>query len=456
MSMKGNKVRIALVNPPLLPEVFRHPLSLPLGIAYLAAVLENDEHEVKVVDCPPLSMNHDRLKREIASFEPDIVGITSVAVTFPSALQAAHIAKETCPQALVVLGGPHATFMDISTLNECADVDVVVRGEGEKTILELAHCTFRDEKVHNVAGITFKKNGKIVRTPDRLFIQNLDELPYPALHLFPLEKYRFFGKKILPIITSRGCPFQCPWCVTSRMVGRKFRARSPKSVVDELEILKNIYRADAICFYDDAFTLDKKRAHEIFDEMLKRKIDIPWDCQARADQVSRELLNKMHEAGCQFISFGVESGSPQLLKTMSKGTTVEQNENAVKWAKEAGLLVATSLILGYPGETIETLKQTLDFIWRVKPDIVYLCMATPYPGTRLYELVNNLGWKMSEDWSRYDTVQPVLENPSLPTDYLKEVRKEFYNKFFSPLYTLRHSCKNTFYGRIIARIARAS
>jgi len=457
MSMDGKNVKIALVNPPLLPGVARHPTGVPIGLAYLAAVAEKSGYAVKVVDCLPLDMDFDEMKREVAYFEPDIVGITSMTVTFPSALQAAHVLKESCPAALTVLGGPHATFMDVNTLSECADVDVVVRREGEETFLELADCVTEKRKFDKVAGITFRKNGKIVQTPDRPFIQNLDELPYPAHHLLPLEKYRpgrsIFGKKILPIITSRGCPFQCSFCVTSRMVGKKFRARSPKSVVDELEWLKNEHGAEAFCFYDDALTLDRKRIIEICDEIKNRKIGVPWDCQTRADLVSREILGKMTDAGCQLVSFGVESGSTQQLKAMGKGTTVEQNENAISWAKEAGLLVAISMVIGYPGETVETLKETLDFIDRVRPDVVYLCTAAPYPGTALYELVKNLGWKMSEDWSKYDTVDFAFENPSLPNDYVKKMRKEFYDRFYSPLYIIRHFCKNNLYSGMLARTA---
>ncbi|MCZ2809095.1 MAG: radical SAM protein, partial [Candidatus Bathyarchaeota archaeon] len=291
----------------------------------------------------------------------------------------------------------------------------------------------------------------------RPFIQNLDELPYPAYHLLPIEKYRpgksIFGKKILPIITSRGCPFQCSFCVTSRMVGKRFRARSPKSVVDELEWLKNEHGAEAFCFYDDALTLDRKRILEICEKIKKRKIGIPWDCQSRADNVSREIFGKMVDAGCQLVNFGVESGSPQLLKVMGKGTTVEQNEKAIRWAKEAGLLVATSMVIGYPGETIETLKETLDFLYRVKPDVVYLCNATPYPGTALYDLIKDLGWKMSEDWSKYDTVDFAFENPSLPKEHVEKIRKEFYNRLYSPLYILRHFYKNNFYSGVLARTA---
>lgn len=186
--MERKNVRIALVNPPLLPGVMWHRLTVPIGLACLAAVVEKGGYAVKIVDCSALDMDFDKMKREVASFEPDIVGITSLTATFSSALRAAHELKESCPAAFTVLGGPHATIRSVDIINENVDVDVVVRGEGEETLLELAGCVAEERKFDEVAGITFRKNGNTVQTPDRPFIQNLDELPYPAYHLLPLEK----------------------------------------------------------------------------------------------------------------------------------------------------------------------------------------------------------------------------------------------------------------------------
>jgi radical SAM superfamily enzyme YgiQ (UPF0313 family) len=449
-------VKIALVNPPILKGVFRHQLYLPIGLAYLAAVLEEKGHEVTVIDCPALEMPHDKLKARLASFEPLIIGITSMTPTIQSALLSAHVAKEACPNATVILGGPHATFMDAQVLSDEAAVDVVVRSEGEQTLLELAQNISNSKGLHTVNGITLKNNGKIVRTPNRAFIEKLDELPRPAYKHFLLEKYRLFGRTVLPIITSRGCPFQCSFCVTSRMFGRTFRARSPKNVVDELEWLRDIHKAEAFTFYDDTLTFDKKRIYEICREIKNRKIGIPWDCQTRVDQVSIDILAKMREANCQQVFFGVESGCQQMLNAMNKRTSIEQNEKAIKWAKDAGLFVAVPVIIGYPGETLSTLKQTLDFIRRVKPDDVYLCIATPYPGTELRTLVENMGWKMSSNWSLYDTLTSVFENPLLPSEEIRKIRKTFYNNFYSPSYILHQSLKGlkgNFYSRIMARTA---
>jgi radical SAM superfamily enzyme YgiQ (UPF0313 family) len=445
--------KVALVNPPPLKGVYRHQLYMPLGLAYLAAVLECAGHEVEVIDCPAQGLDHEKMGEELASFKPAIIGITSMTPTINSAILSAKVAKEACPDAMVVLGGPHATFMDEEILSQEKAVDVVVRGEGEQTLLELTQTAFNMKALHTVAGITFMDGDQIIRTPDRDYIRNLDELPHPAYRHFQLDKYRLFGRRILPVITSRGCPYQCTFCVTSRLFGRTFRARSPENVVNELEWLRNTYGPDAFTFYDDTITFDKKRILEICEKIISRKIDIPWDCQTRVDHVSKEILVQMRKAGCQQVLLGIESGSQKILDAIKKGTTVEQNEKAIRLAKEAGLFVAVSVIIGYPGETEETLNQTLNFIKRTKPDDVYLCVATPYPGTELRALIEEMGLNLSKEWESYDTTTPVFENPSLPAEKIKRLRRKFYDEFYSPTYILRHMFKRNFYSQVMARTA---
>ena len=445
--------KIALVNPPILKGVYHHQLFLPIGLAYLAAVLKKNGHEVTVLDCLALEMDHEQLKAKLASFEPNLVGITSMTPMTQSTLLSAGVAKEACPNATVTLGGPHATFMDREILEQEASVDVVVRGEGEQTLLEMAQNVADSKSLGKVDGITFRDGDQIVQTPNRPLIQNLDELPYPAYDCFQLDRYRLFGKLFLPIITSRGCPFQCSFCTTSRIMGKEYRARSPKNIVDELGFLKNTYGADAFTFYDDTLTLDKNRLFKICEGIKTRRINLPWDCQTRVDQISKEVLVEMRATKCQQVFFGVESGCQEILDAVKKRTTVEQNAKAIRLAKEAGLFVAISIMVGYPGETKDMLKQTLDFIRKTEPDDVYLCVATPYPGTGLRRLVEEMGLKMSADWGLYDTVTPVFENPLLSAEDIVKLRKEFYDSFYSPRYVLRHLFKGNFYSRIMARTA---
>jgi len=442
---------MALVIPPAGMERMWCP-NLPIGLAYLAAVLEKAGVKLTVFDCPALGIDHKTLGEYLSKFQADVVGITGVTPTFESAMNVAHTAKQVLPKGFVIMGGPHATFADAEVLKANSEIDVIVRGEGEVTILELLKTHFEQGDLEGVAGISFVRDKEVIRTPARPFIQDLDEIPRPAYQYFALQKYQTFKKQVMPILTSRGCPFQCAYCVSSRMAGKEFRARNPKLVVDELVWLRDTYHASAVSFYDDAFTYDNERAIKLCEEIKRQKVGLPWDCQTRVDRITKEILIKMKEAGCELVSFGAESGCQKILDSVNKKTTIELNEQAVKMAKSVGLSVAMSVIIGYPGETAESLQQTFDFIKRTKPDYVYLCIATPYPGTDMRKTIETLGWKMSTDYGTYGMQAQVFENPLLTVDLI-EARRQFYNRFYSWSYIFRNFWKGTFYGKNIARTA---
>jgi anaerobic magnesium-protoporphyrin IX monomethyl ester cyclase len=445
-------VKVALISPPPpSPLAFVDYQNPTVGLAILAAVLEKNGFEVTVLDCPALHMAYHHIKQEIASFKPDIVGITSVTPTFTSALKVAHIAKEAYSQTLVVLGGPHVTIADDQFILQNQDVDVIVKGEGEQTMVDLVHFVLGTIRLEEVAGITYQKNGQLVRTPNRQCIENLDELPPPAYHYFPLNKYRIFGKLGLPMETGRGCISECSFCLIPQIGGDSYRTKTPTNIVDEMEWLKDHYHPDFLTFNDEVFTLDKKRVLAVCSEILQRKISIPWDCQTRVDLVSKELLYKMRKANCQLVNFGVESGSQKILDAMKKGTTIEQNEEAIRWAKKAGLSVTVSLIIGYPGETLETLKQTIDFMKKTEPDDIYLFLATPYPNTELRETVVDLGWKMSQEWNDYEMQTVTFENKDFAFGRINNIREIFYNQLYSPSYILRQWLKGTIYSQIMVQ-----
>ena len=449
----GTTAKVVLINPPSLQGVFHHHPYLPMGLAYLAAVLEEKGNQVTVLDCIAENIDQKQLKQKLATFNPDVIGISSMTPMVLSTLMAARGAKDACPEATVILGGPHATFMDKDLLATEPAVDVIVRGEGEITFAELTRRIVNGVGLNSADGITYRYHDQIVQNPSREYILNLDDLPFPAYKHFPLEKYRLFGKLFFPVITSRGCPFQCNFCTTSRIFGKQYRVRSPQNIGHELELLKYEYGADSFTFYDDTLTLDKKRLYDICDEIKRRKLNIPWDCQTRADKISEEMFDKMKNTNCQQVFFGIESGCQSILNAVNKRISVEQNVAAIKMAKKAGLFVAISIIIGYPGETTEMRKETFNFIRRVEPDDVYLCIATPYPGTELRKEVERLGYKMSPDWNHYDTTTPVFENPLLSDEEALQIRKEFYNHFYSPKYVIQHMFKRNFYSRIMSRVA---
>lgn len=449
--MASNK-KVALVNPPLPVDIGHHPQFPPLGLAYMAAVLEQNGFEVKIIDCPVNHYDHEKLRAELSAFQPALIGTGSMTPTIESALKCAQVAKEVCPDTTVVMGGPHATFSDKEVLTNEKTVDVIVRGEGEQTLLELAQRPTTGQKFGDIKGITFRKDNQIIQTPTRPFIQDLDALPLPGYKFLPIEKYFVSKRKLLPIITSRGCPYACSFCVASQMFGQRFRARSPKNVLDELEWLQNEFGAEGVAFQDDTLTFDRKRAIEICDGMIERKLNLHWGCGTRADVVTKEVLEKMAKAHCDETMFGVESGCKSMRAVLKKGVTNEQIENAIRWAKAAGMFVTVSVILGYPGETKETLQETLDFAAKLQPDDVWLCHATPYPGTHLREIVVKNGWPMSQDWKTYNTMNPIYEDPNLPAKEIAEMRRRFYNKFYSPRYIMRQAVKGYFKGNLYSKI----
>ncbi|MGE5188181.1 MAG: B12-binding domain-containing radical SAM protein [Betaproteobacteria bacterium] len=448
------KAHIALVNPPY-PVEAPQAIFLPLGIGYLTAVLEEKGYTVDIVDCQTTHPTQQELEEKFRSLNPDIIGVTSATLTYNPALDILKAAKLALPNVVTMIGGPHVTVMDKETFQDSDNVDIVVRSEGEQTMLEIARLVSEGsaKKLDGVLGITYQKERKVFRNLDRPFMTDIDSLPFPAHKHFDVGKYKILNRTYLPLVTSRGCPFSCAFCAGYKMCGRGFRARSPKKVVDELEWLRDEFGGGVFAFYDDTFTFDVKRAIAICDEIKSRKFDLPWDCRTRVDKVSPELLAKLRSAGCQLVHFGVESGNQQMLNLMRKGTTVEQNAQAIKWAKQAGISVAISLVIGYPTETPEQLQQTIDFIYKTKPDYVYMCEAVPYPGTELYDFARSLGLELAKDWSQYHEQTQVFENKLLPLEKLNHTKKEFYDRYLSPSFYFKKKLKGDFYSQIMARSA---
>jgi anaerobic magnesium-protoporphyrin IX monomethyl ester cyclase len=449
-------MHVTFVNPPYPKESFQHPPLIPLGIGYMAAILEKKGFEVDIIDCQALKLSHDDAGELLRKRSPDIVGVTSTTLTYNSALQIVKVAKQACPKSLTLMGGCHVTFWDHEALETCQQLDVVVRGEGENTMLELAQRIEGGKDYYDVAGMTCRKGNSVIRNPDRLYIKDLDELPYPAYHLMSIESFRRQGEILFPILSSRGCVYWCDFCSAVRMFGQKYRTRSVEKVLDEIEFIHKKYKADRFTFYDDLFTRDQHRVEEICDGLLGRKLGIKWDCETRLDMVTKDLLFKMKKAGCIAVWFSVESSSKKLLDAMDKGFTAEQAINPFKWAREAGLVTVASVLLGHPGETKESALDTIKFLEKLDPDDVGYNIVTPYPGIPLTDYVKKMGWLKVTDFDRYDTQTPTFETPMMSMKDLKEIREMALQRFYlRPKYILRAFSKRTPYGRSSGRTALA-
>ena len=373
------------------------PMRLPpLGLSYVAAALEKAGFKVEMLDNYLLRKSIDEVKEIVKRASPEIVGMTCSSASYPRCVETAKAIKEVLPSCKIVVGGWHPSYVPESMLQH-PEIDYVVVGEGERAMVELATClTKGDEKAAaQVAGVAYRHEGKIVQNAQS-FIKNLDELPFPARHLLPMHLYEkeipyLKAKPFTTMNIVRGCPFNCIYCETRRLWGQTCRGFSPPRVVDEIVHLKETYGIRGIYFVGDNFTINKKRTMELCELIKKSKLDVEWVCDTRADMISRELLQAMKEAGCRTIWFGVESGSPRILEKINKGITIEQTVQAFKLCREAGIRIASSFIMGIPGETLEDIEMTYKFAKKLDPDWAQFNVYIAVPGSGLYDEVMQKG-----------------------------------------------------------------
>ena len=387
--------KVTLVYPYFQPSndnsIFRFP---PLGLGYIASSLKAQGTPVELVDCTFLT--HEEAVEKVKRSNPQIIGIYSMFSMKKSSLEMAQLLRDNCD--LLVVGGPLPTLDPTDFLGF---FDVAVIGEGEESMVELADCMEKNAGFSAVKGIAYKQGGKLKFTSSRDFVQNLDDLPFPSRELFNNEAYKKyyskkFGYTITPMITSRGCPFSCDFC--SRPVfGNDFRTRSPANIVDEVEAIVP-FGYDRVWFADDCFTLNRNHVINVCDEMIRRGVDVDWECLSRVDTMNREVALKMKRSGCVRVFFGIESGNNEVLSLMKKQITVEQARKAVYNAKDAGMQAGAFFILGYPGESDGTVLDTVRFASGLPLDYLSFTLPYPIPGTPLYERVKGNGGVVVDDW----------------------------------------------------------
>lgn len=436
-------MKVLFVNPPQTASKYKFMgvIAPPLGIAYMAGVLQENNIDVEILDASAEDMDFKDVEKELLKRKPDLVALTALTPTIGRALETAQVVKETLPDAIVVMGGYHPTFNFIETLED-ENVDIVIRGEGEYIMLNLVQALENQSSLHDVKGIVFEdKNSKeIVVNPEAPLIQDLDELPFPALNLLPMKKYRLLDMDthMTTMITTRGCPMQCSFCSSAAMHGKKIRERIVENIVDEIEYLKTNYDIDTIAFMDDTFTFKKRKVMAICDEILKRNIEIMWGCTSRVDTLDEKLLKKMKEAGCITIFIGVESADQQQLDNMCKNTTIAKIENAFKIAHKLKIRTIASVALGMPGDTKEIMNKTVKFVHKLKPNYAIYSLATPYPGTRFYKEAFEKNLIKIKDWSKYTLITPILETIDCSLNDMRKIQAKAFMKFYlRPHYIIR-------------------
>jgi radical SAM superfamily enzyme YgiQ (UPF0313 family) len=409
------KMRVAIIASPYPLEEFPSP---PLGISYVAAAFEAAGCEVRIFDYIISCYSKEKLARQLADFQPDAVGAGSVTMNFYEAQKILHDVKSIDPDMLTMMGGPHVSFTVEETLRTYPEIDLIFIGEADDTIVDFAPLIHQKNKWQSVRGIAFRDGKEIVNTGRRDFITEVDRIPMPARHLLPLTRYRALGYPV-SMITGRGCPHGCIFCLGRKMVGSKVRRRNTELVLDEMEQIVSM-GFDRINIADDLFASDTKRVKEICSGMKERNLKINWSAFSRVDTVTQEMFDAMADAGCDSISFGIESGCPEMLKRVRKGIKLEQARDAVRICKQAGMLPHASFMVGLPGETRESLERTDEFARSL--DIVYgYHYLAPFPGTTLCEKVSDYDLEiLTRDWSKYDANDAIVRTSSLSPQDIRD------------------------------------
>ena len=365
----------------------------PLGLAYVAASLQKNGHQVEIFDNYLMQRPIEEVKSELKNHAPEIVGITCNSLNYERCIEMAKALKEVCPSCKVVVGGPHPSYMP-QTMLQHVEIDYVVVGEGEQAMVNLATAILKaqpDKLTAKIPGIACRIEREMVKTAPE-FISDLDTVPFPARQLLPMWMYDrslpyLSVKPVDTMSIHRGCPYHCAYCETRDLWGATCRAFSPQRVIDELKHVAQTYSSKGIYFLGDNFTINKKRTAELCHLMKDNKLDLKWTCETRADLVSKELFVEMKSAGCETIFFGIESGSPRIQQKLNKNINLQDVKRVFELCKEVGIQTATSFMLGIPGETVEDMNATFNYAKTLHADWCMFNIYIACPGSKLYDEV---------------------------------------------------------------------
>jgi anaerobic magnesium-protoporphyrin IX monomethyl ester cyclase len=406
-------MKIALVNPPPRGELERHWASVPvLGVAYVAAALKNQGHALRLLDGKLDALSIDQIVSGIVTSMPDLIGITCMTVEFPTALRIARAVRAAGVKSPMILGGAHVNAVGARALEECPEADFACIGEGEYLVCELAAALECGSSLTGIAGLAHRGAAGVIKNQPRAYPRDYDALPFPAWELFNRGKH-------IPLLTHRGCPFECNFC--GHNSGFKPRYRTPDNVLAEIVDVVARYSPDVIRFEDETFGLNLPRTKQILHGILERGLEkkVRFSAQTRVDRLDRDFVALLKRCNFETLELGVESGNPDIVRRMGKGLTLEQVERAIALAKAQHLTVWCKFILGHPFETLRNMKDTADFIARVNPDMVSVSIMTPYPGTPIFDMAvrGEGGYRLlSSDWASFDKYASgalELENVSL-------------------------------------------
>jgi anaerobic magnesium-protoporphyrin IX monomethyl ester cyclase len=430
-------MKFSFINPsPSQESMYMVPTAWPpLGILYCAGVLKAKGIEVSLLDQPAKRFSLNQTVNWIKKEDPDILGFSVLLSTAKEAPRIAERVKDENPNITLVFGSHHSTFNAERILEKYPFVDIVIRGEGEHTSLEVAEYLERRKDLDNVAGISFRKNNIIISNPDRPLNKNIDDLPFPDRNLSDAQYVSvIFGakintKKFTTLISSRGCPFSCRFCGIRKFTRRAWRPRSVENVMAELEYLRG-EGYEQFLFADDNFTLNAKRVSRLCRSIKKLGMDIEWFCDSRVDQISHDILREMVNAGCRCVFFGMESGNQRILDYYNKGITLEQSERAVRKARKAGVdIIVGSFIVGAPDETPCEILKTLQFANRLDIDVPDVNILGAHVGTDIWNDLVAKGLLNKEQWEDEVCVPRDVQTP-VPYEEVRSLIFEYFRAFY--------------------------
>ncbi len=403
------------------------------SLAYLAAVMKENGFEVEIIDCIAEKIYWNAFEIIIQQKRPDYLLINVISSTINNDMKAAEIGKKIGTTTIVV--GPHVTVLPEQTLKDFSFIDFAILGEAEETIKDLINSIEQKIAIDDFAkikGICFRNKDRIISTGKRPLINDLNSLPIPLHELLPINKYNlpFIGRRYTFVTTSRGCPYRCIFCRSPINWDRQVRYRSAESIIKELEYLKKI-NVKNFLIHSDIFTVNKDIVINICKEIINKNWKFRWICNSRVDTVDREMLVWMKRAGCVMISYGIESGSQKVLDMANKGITIEQTKEAVKLTQKAGIKVWGYFIIGLPGETKETVEETIQLSKNLHLDLVNFAVATPYPGTEFYEMSLKNNWLVAKRWEDFDqNCSTAVSYLGMSNGEIKKATSRAYKKWY--------------------------
>ena len=407
------------------------PISPPLGLAYIAAVVREKGYDVKILEANALDLTHEQIKKEILDYKPDYVAMSATSSLIEEVNKIANI----CPnEAKVILGGIHASSMPEEVLRDYKRIDILVRGEGEETIVEI----LAGKPFEEINGISYRKREEIIHNKDSIFIQDLDSLPFPARDLLPMNKYFSFETRrpvIDYIVSGRGCPYRCTFCADFITSGRKLRIRSAENIVAEIEHLIKSFGVQEIDFQDDNFTFYADRVFRFCDLMVKGGLNkkIIWRVSngVRCDKLTFPMLKKMKEAGCYMLSLGIESGNQEILNKMRKAEKLEDVRNAANWCYQVGIESRGLFIFGNLGENEKTMQQTIDFAKSLPLDTATFHVCIPMPKTEYWEIIKKEGKFLDVGWEGYTAYSDgAFVHGDVTPELMSRMQKKAYREFY--------------------------